>query len=263
MIASLWIFSFGSLIFTSLEIWGRFSLHPITGSCSIVPDENHNTPKKLFFGIAFMLPSIVIILCYARVWWIVRKTTKQSRRPPHKPIMEMKRLNMSTATIATKSLDFDQKGSSRNTMPQFPCNCFIQTGAELSSSSDSCNPSDQKSRHSIAEEAVHALGNEPKNFRRSFIATMKWTTVPKPRLPTKKDKKLLTMIVAIMVSFCVCHLPITLTKTIFLEYTSHPVPNIIGYVLIYFTTCVNPVIYVIMSSEYRQAYKNLMKCRCY
>lgn len=37
--------------------------------------------------------------------------------------------------------------------------------------------------------------------------------------------------------------------------------NIIGYVLIYLTTCINPIIYVVMSSEYRQAYKNLLTCK--
>lgn len=68
------------------------------------------------------------------------------------------------------------------------------------------------------------------------------------------------MIMAIMVSFWVCYLPITLTK-IFREFTSHPTANIAGYILIYLTTCINPIIYVVMSSEYRQAYKNLLMCR--
>ncbi|XP_075976949.1 G-protein coupled receptor moody-like [Anticarsia gemmatalis] len=257
MIACLWAFPFGILIPTCLEVWGKFSLDTVTGSCTIIPDDNDNSPKKFLFIIGFILPSLAIIFCYARVWWIVKETTKLSRRP--KPTTEMKTLNMSTMTI-TKSADFDAKRPSRNTMPQFPFTCFLQTGAEISSSCDSTGP-DAESRYSTPEDAVRALGSEPKNFRRSFIATMKWSTVPKPKVPTKKDKKLLTMIVAIMVAFFVCHLPITLTKTVFLEFTSHPYPNIIGYVLIYFTTCVNPVIYVVMSSEYRQAYKNLMKCR--
>ncbi|CAB3247175.1 unnamed protein product [Arctia plantaginis] len=253
MIASLWLFSFGALIPTCLGVWGRFSLDTVTGSCTIIPDENGNSPKKFLFIIAFMLPSLAIILCYARIWWIVRKTNRLTRRPTHIASTEMKRFNMSTATIVTRSQDQKRPKSS------FPCSCFIQTPAELSSSSDSCSP-DPESRHSTPEAAVRALGVEPKNYRKSFIATMKWSTAQKPQLPSKRDKKLLTMIVAIMVGFCVCHLPITLTKTIFLEIRPHPIPNIIGYVLIYFTTCVNPVIYVVMSSEYRQAYKNLMKC---
>ncbi|XP_026731184.1 G-protein coupled receptor moody-like [Trichoplusia ni] len=252
MIASIWLFSFGALIPTSLEVWGRFSLDHITGSCTIVPDENGATPKKLLFAIAFLLPSLAIILCYARILWIVRKTAKKSRSRPSK---EMKSLNMSTTTIETVHLD-----KRRPYTAHFPMNCFIQTGAELSSSCESSVQEDPEKQVSTPEIKARTLGNEPRNFRQSFVATMRWTTTPKPRLPTKKDKKLLTMIVAIMVSFCICHLPITLAKTIFLEYTSHPVANVVGYALIYITTCVNPVIYVVLSSEYRQAYKNLIKC---
>ena len=37
--------------------------------------------------------------------------------------------------------------------------------------------------------------------------------------------------------------------------------NVVGYILIYLTTCINPIIYVVMSSEYRQAYKNLLTCK--
>lgn len=262
MIASIWLVPFGTLIATCLEKWGRFSLDKFTGSCTIIPDEYGNSPKKFLFIIAFILPSVAIILCYCRILWIVNKTARNSQGNLHRPSAEMKTLNMSTTTIA-KSVDLDKKRPSRHTVPQFPGNCFMQTGAELSSSCDSSIPEEIESRISNSPEVkARTLGHENKNFRQSFIATIRWTTAPiKPRLPTKKDKKLLTMIVAIMVSFCVCHLPITLTKTIFLDMTSHPVANVVGYVLIYFTTCANPVIYVVMSNEYRQAYKNLLKCR--
>ena len=259
MMAALWIFPFGALIPTCLGLWGEFSLDIVTGSCTIVPDDNDNSPKKFLFIIAFLLPSLAIILCYARILWIVRKTAKKSRNNA----TQMKSLSMSTTTIATtRIVDLDKQRPARNTVPTFPMSCFMHTGAELSSSSDS-TPSDTERQSTTVEVKARSLGDESKNFRRSFIATMRWTTVPtKPRLPTKKDKKLLTMIVAIMISFCVCHLPITLMKTIFFETTTHSVANVFGYVLIYFTTCANPVIYVVMSNEYRQAYKNLFKKIC-
>jgi 7 transmembrane receptor (rhodopsin family) len=78
------------------------------------------------------------------------------------------------------------------------------------------------------------------------------------RLSTK-DRRLLKMILVIFISFLICYLPITLTKIVHDITEVHGV-NIAGYLLIYLTTCINPIIYVIMSSEYRQAYKNLM-CR--
>ena len=77
---------------------------------------------------------------------------------------------------------------------------------------------------------------------------------------TAKDKKLLKMILVIFSSFLICYLPITITKT-FKDLIDWRGLNIAGYILIYLTTCINPVIYVIMSSEYRSAYKNALLCR--
>ncbi|XP_055326791.1 G-protein coupled receptor moody isoform X2 [Sitodiplosis mosellana] len=81
-----------------------------------------------------------------------------------------------------------------------------------------------------------------------------------PGRMTTKDRRLLKMILVIFVSFVTCYLPITSTKII---RTLHNIPvfHIMGYILIYLTTCINPIIYVVMSSEYRQAYWNLLMCR--
>lgn len=77
---------------------------------------------------------------------------------------------------------------------------------------------------------------------------------------SSKDKKLLKMILVIFASFVMCYLPITVSKTLHRLDDQH-VLNIAAYVLIYLTTCINPIIYVVMSSEYRQAYKNLLMCK--
>ncbi|XP_063228657.1 G-protein coupled receptor moody-like [Bacillus rossius redtenbacheri] len=81
-----------------------------------------------------------------------------------------------------------------------------------------------------------------------------------PGKMTAKDKKLLKMILVIFASFVVCYLPITITKTFHESLDLHGL-NVAGYLLIYLSTCINPIIYVVMSSEYRQAYKNLLVCR--
>lgn len=77
---------------------------------------------------------------------------------------------------------------------------------------------------------------------------------------TTKDRRLLKMILVIFSSFVVCYLPITSTKIVRKFHDIH-VLHIMGYILIYLTTCINPIIYVVMSSEYRQAYWNLLMCR--
>ncbi|XP_030037162.2 G-protein coupled receptor moody-like [Manduca sexta] len=262
MIAGLWLFPTSVLIPTYFEEWGRFSLDPITGSCSIVADENELSPKKFLFIAAFVLPSLAIIICYARIWWIVRKAAKMARIPMYtRPVSAMEAVQMSSKDARTSKSQSKKNLNQISPLQkdgrcQLALGCFLNTGAELSSVESSI-PEEQDSG-----QRPRTLGAESmSNIRKSFVATFKRPSgPPKPRLPTKKDKKLLTMIVAIMVSFLVCHLPITLTKTVFQDFKSHPTSNIIGYVLIYITTCVNPIIYVVMSNEYRQAYKNLWKC---
>lgn len=81
-----------------------------------------------------------------------------------------------------------------------------------------------------------------------------------PGRMTTKDRRLLKMILVIFVSFVTCYLPITSTKIIRTFHNIH-VFHIMGYILIYLTTCINPIIYVVMSVEYRQAYWNLLMCR--
>ncbi|KAK7789437.1 hypothetical protein R5R35_013947 [Gryllus longicercus] len=74
-----------------------------------------------------------------------------------------------------------------------------------------------------------------------------------------KDRRLLQMILVIFGAFLVCYLPITVAKTFFRNKDWHAL-NIAAYVLVYLASCVNPIIYV-MSSEYRQAYTELLCCR--
>ncbi|XP_068156931.1 G-protein coupled receptor moody [Drosophila tropicalis] len=80
-----------------------------------------------------------------------------------------------------------------------------------------------------------------------------------PGRMSAKDRRLLKMILVIFVWFVICYLPITVTK-IWKTATDVHVFNIMGYLLIYLTTCINPLIYVLMSSEYRRAYWNLLRC---
>lgn len=80
-----------------------------------------------------------------------------------------------------------------------------------------------------------------------------------PRM-SAKDRRLLQMILVIFASFLVCYLPITITKLL-QDVIDWRGLNIAGYILIYLTTCINPVIYVVMSSEYRSAYKYVLLCK--
>lgn len=80
MILGIWIAVFGILIITWFESWGRFGLDVAIGSCSILPDINGQSPKEFLFFVAFLIPCIVIVVCYARIFYIVRKTAFKSRK---------------------------------------------------------------------------------------------------------------------------------------------------------------------------------------
>lgn len=262
MIAFLWIVPFGALIPTYLEEWGRFSLDPITGSCTIIPDDHDMSPKKFLFIAAFAVPTLAIIVCYARILWIVKKTTKKSRGPIRvRPLTEIEETNTEIPDNAIRR-DTNQIAETSNEKRRVTIPCFYNP--ELSSFVNDSSSREDNDNKCAPEFKATALNSErAKRIRQSFAATFrKSTAYIRPRLPsrpTRKDKKLLTMIVAIISAFLLCHLPITLTKTIFQEFSSHPYSNIAGYMLIYLTTCINPIIYVVMSSEYRQAYKSVLK----
>lgn len=93
-------------------------------------------------------------------------------------------------------------------------------------------------------------------------------TNPKPiRIKDTRDAKakrnewrITKMVLAIFLSFVTCYLPITVAK-IADNDVSYPVLHIIGYILLYLSACINPIIYVIMNKQYRQAYKTVILCR--
>ncbi|XP_048483358.1 G-protein coupled receptor moody [Plutella xylostella] len=267
MVASTWTFAFGALIATWMEKWGRFGLDPSIGSCSILPDSNHRSPKEFLFVGAFMLPCLAIVVCYARIFCIVREAALRSRAPIGRPRCNLEDSAVGSASTALERSPGPENGTNHVALPKRTLlappvvHCPPTPGPERSSSSgvDTLDGHDEEC--ALDAKPRTPSGGETAKRLRQAAAVLKRSPAPvrPPRL-TPKDRKLLKMIMAIMLSFWVCYLPITLTK-IFREFTSHPLANIAGYILIYLTTCINPIIYVVMSSEYRQAYKNLLMCR--
>lgn len=415
MVACTWVFGFGALITTWFGKWGRFGLDTRIGSCSILPDAHGHSPKEFLFIVAFVIPCLAIVICYARIFYIVRKTALKSRlttrnntvttnqsgtsgaassrnnshgKVRHDEGYEdvtvsgkiMKKCNFSPEDSALGSSSTDptittDRGSSymenghtsltpcnnnkssdvrvqiidnvngssskadstllppssRLLSPPSPihlrlplqkkilgepssssgidsgptgneeydneegaCSSRSATPTSLCSSSimDPCGTTSSSAQHSFHQQSrslnckgrrkERATSSGAVNSVLSHVAIvfqgggkMKCNTSPRrqstfaassglatPGKMTAKDKKLLKMILVIFASFVICYLPITVSKTFKDTIDIHGL-NIAGYVLIYLTTCINPIIYVVMSSEYRQAYKNLLMCRGY
>ncbi|KAK7081216.1 hypothetical protein SK128_002091 [Halocaridina rubra] len=76
----------------------------------------------------------------------------------------------------------------------------------------------------------------------------------------RNEWRITKMVLIIFVAFLITYLPITLVKNLD-KKVSYPGLHVLGYVLIYISSCINPVIYVIMNRQYRQAYKTVLLCK--
>ncbi|XP_044738409.1 G-protein coupled receptor moody-like [Chrysoperla carnea] len=413
MLAFMWLSGFGALIATWLGKWGAFGLDVQIGSCSIIPDENGHSPKQFLFVLAFVIPCFFILVCYARIFYIVRKTALKSRMAPRNNVVLTNNSSSTTQKDDSKSQQFkgdfqspedsalgtlstgatltdksslnadkihyinegtsylltddpsignnDSSGIEKSpvhTKKQFSDDEYdvkngevlnnngingklkvrsnpnlltlpeqkygkvknksindrklstrsyseenldivpkLKTEKELnksikkngsqldkSFSLDQITDNDQKVNNKIPanEEGTrkqrrcsslaivnvgnifrrqsHFTPNNNEKFRHKSSLRHTPSTHNTPGKMTAKDKKILKMIVVILLSFITCYLPITISKMYTMDSYLF---NIMGYILIYLTPCINPLIYVVMSSEYRQAYKNLLMCKSY
>ncbi|XP_011635607.1 G-protein coupled receptor moody [Pogonomyrmex barbatus] len=371
MVLAIWIIAFGLLIVTWFERFGRFGLDPVVGSCSILPDVNGRSPKEFLFVLAFLIPCLAIIVCYARIFYIVRETASKSRgrdkifniEPAEisndQPSTRNQERELSVFSAPSSSMQMgllnpdegmdlelpstsanedswskqsiqDQQETNFTTRLQiddpttnldirsnsnvdsgcdvphislsedfsFVDDCeiektdFAETGLFLNRdqrepqrklSENSCDRSakstDRASLVMGSQGSLQRLPGERSDrsnsksperscARRAFRRQSKFKSIGNvrnggdysaPRM-SAKDRKLLQMILVIFASFLVCYLPITVTK-LFQNTVNWRGFNIAGYILIYLTTCINPVIYVVMSSEYRSAYKYVLLCK--
>uniref|UniRef100_A0A182WS70 G-protein coupled receptors family 1 profile domain-containing protein n=1 Tax=Anopheles quadriannulatus TaxID=34691 RepID=A0A182WS70_ANOQN len=332
MVAFTWILGFGSLLPTWHEKWGKFGLDINIHSCSILPDSQNNSPKQFLFFIAFALPCLAIIVCYARIFYIVRSTALRTKDLPgdnldensvedvssavsnqqqqQQPAPHPGQYAGSSATITPEKdlpappplsyINFSQHDADWHYIDSSTENeIFCSTTSSTEDVShravdvkpthnhhtvlDRCDcsgnrsPLDQTEEEGYLENSNVKSRNQPRYANASGPGVRRNASNVNARKRKKhlntsgasimsagkmsaKDKKLLQMILVIFLAFLVCYLPITVVK---LFRPSVQVLNVVSYLLIYLTTCINPIIYVVMSREYRQAYSDLVLCRTY
>lgn len=217
MIGFCWLFSYGMQLPTFFKVWGAFGYDPNLRTCSILKDENGRSSKTPLFVIAFVIPCLIIVGCYARIFWVVHKSevrlrrhaTKQNSIPNNLRPMPSTGQSRVTSTSSSSSYDPNSTGE-----------------AKYSSTS-------QKSTRVKDQRDVKAKRNE-------------W--------------RITKMVLAIFLSFVACYLPITVIKIADPD-AQMPTFHIIGYIMLYLSSCINPIIYVIMNKQYRQAYKTVLMCK--
>lgn len=115
MVAATWVITFSIMIPTWRGLWGRFGLDTSIGSCSILHDKYDRSPKEFLFIAAFMLPCICIVICYARIFMLVRKAairaaSKNTELPTTPTSLQA---TTQAAKVAEKSKDTKQQAKAR------------------------------------------------------------------------------------------------------------------------------------------------------
>lgn len=116
MVAASWLITFSIMIPTWRGLWGRFGLDTSIGSCSILHDKYDRSPKEFLFIAAFMLPCICIVICYARIFMLVRKAairaaSKNTELPTTPTSLQA---TAQAAKVADKSRDKQQAKGREN-----------------------------------------------------------------------------------------------------------------------------------------------------
>ncbi|XP_052868313.1 G-protein coupled receptor moody isoform X2 [Anopheles cruzii] len=226
MISVCWLFSYGFQIPTLLGVWGKFGYNHQLGTCSILPDDEGRSSKTAMFIIAFLIPCIIIVICYSRIFWVVHKSEKR-----------MKNHSKSQCNIPNNLRSAD---------PAAP----LSAGSGGSSSSANNN----SISYTAGSSAVKVGGT------RGAPGGTTTASDNRDAKAKRNEWRITKMVLAIFLSFVMCYLPITISKIVD-KNVSIPVLHIIGYIMLYLSACINPIIYVIMNKQYRQAYKTVLFCR--
>lgn len=189
MIFFLWFLPLFLLFLPYLELWGKLGYDPEVGDCGVM-SLHGKSPKTFIFLVATILPSVLFIACYVKIYFVVSKSVRKVSR------IEQRVVGVCSCGNGKKEIVRLRKNS---------CACK-------------------------ADIYVH--------FR------------------DKKEFRLLRIVFVIFVFFVFSTFPLAYVKIFHKEYDL-PVMNIVGYVAYFSSNVINPIIYIVMSEEYRRAYKEL------
>lgn len=233
MIAACWLVSYGMQLPTLLGAWGRFGYDARLQTCSIMSDAHGHSSKTTLFITAFVIPCLVIIACYAKIFWVVHKSEQRLKRHANKQNSIPNNLRPVAAASPA-----GQDG------PVQPAAVAAATASRVST--------DSSSYSTDVPEALTAAGKQPPPQSR---------VKDQREVRAKRNEWRITkMVLAIFLSFVICYLPITIVKVADKD-VEHPSLHIFSYIMLYLSACINPIIYVIMNKQYRKAYKTVVLCQ--
>ncbi|XP_036341453.1 G-protein coupled receptor moody, partial [Rhagoletis pomonella] len=172
MIIFCWAFSYGMQLPTLLGVWGKFDYDQKLETCSIMIDSHGRSSKTTLFITAFIIPGMVIIACYTKIFWVVRQSELRLKRHANQ-----------------------QNSIPNNLRPtQTPSGTIV--GSEQNRIS-STFASDSSSSTEIKQDIMQKP-SRIKDQREMRAKRNEW--------------RITKMVLAIFLSFVICYLPITIAK---------------------------------------------------
>lgn len=243
MIAACWLVSYGMQLPTLLGVWGRFGYDNRLQTCSIMSDVHGHSSKTTLFITAFVIPCLVIIACYAKIFWVVHKSEQRLKQHANKQNSIPNNLRpVATATsLPSGGGDSAQLGAGVGAAATQPTAGLPPSRVSSDSSSYSTD---------APELAIAVTGKQaPTRVKDQREVRAK-----------RNEWRITKMVLAIFLSFVICYLPITIVKVADKD-VEHPSLHIFSYIMLYLSACINPIIYVIMNKQYRKAYKTVVMCQ--
>lgn len=112
----------------------------------------------------------------------------------------------------------------------------------------------------ISTPSLSQNSNDGNNIPKPTVAKLSKVNEQREAKQKRNEWRITKMVLAIFLSFVACYLPITIIKVVDKD-VNWPGLHIFGYIMIYLSACINPIIYVIMNKQYRHAYKTVLLCK--
>ncbi|EDV91786.1 G-protein coupled receptor moody [Drosophila grimshawi] len=244
MIAACWLVSYGMQLPTLMGAWGRFGYDARLQTCSIMSDSHGHSSKTTLFITAFVIPCLVIIACYAKIFWVVHKSEQRLKRHAKKQNSipnNLRGVAATTTTTAAAAAGLDNQSMQSNPNPA--ANSRVSSDSSSSYSSDVAVPPELNPSKQQQQQQQPTRVKDQREVRAK-----------------RNEWRITKMVLAIFLSFVICYLPITIVKVAD-KHVEHPSLHIFSYIMLYLSACINPIIYVIMNKQYRKAYKTVVLCQ--
>ncbi|XP_067638557.1 G-protein coupled receptor moody isoform X3 [Eurosta solidaginis] len=172
MIVFCWAFSYGMQLPTLLGVWGKFDYDIRLETCSIMNDNHGRSSKTTLFITAFIIPGIVIIACYTKIFWVVRQS----------------------------ELRLKKHANQQNSIPNNLRPIQTPTGTALESEHNRVS-SNLASDSSFSTDTKQDAIQKPTRIKDQREQRAK-----------RNEWRITKMVLAIFLSFVICYLPITIAK---------------------------------------------------